>query len=1300
MAATLDLGALSYTMKIKKDGSWSSGFSDAEGDLKNYQEKVKQADEINKTFESSMKGFASSLSATGTSFENIDAKLKLWFMDNKESASAIDINNKAIDSNKAKMAELDEQLTKGNTILKETSTVFGESSEQYKKVENSIVGLEISYKELEEENRRLATSNKEMEESANPSFFDRLKSSVTGVGTGTEEVAEKGKKSSGILSSAFGSVKNVVMNTAIPIMAGMGLQSLIDKATASQQALGQMNTVLNSTHGAAGMTRDALLNLASSQAQVTTYSKGANVATENLLLTFTNIGSKTFPQALTAVNDMSTALGQDTKESAIQLGKALNDPVKGITALSRVGVSFTDQQKNQIAAMEKAGNVAGAQGVILQELQKEFGGSAEAAGKTFGGQLSILKNQLFSVGTSIMSQLMPPLTSFMTMINAHMPQIQSIVSSVINGISTTFKTLGPIVLAIGQDILKIATNIFPQFSSSSGNLGKTLLDLAKGGLTVVKDILDWIAQHGEVVRLAIVGIGTAVAGLKIASKVLEIKSSIDKLREGISGLNGLSKIGGILSNIFKLPPQALLIVGIITAIALVATLIITHWGPISNFFKNLWKDVTNVTSSAWNGIKSFFSGLWTWISNFFKQWGTVILAVIAPFIGVPLLIIQHWSQIKGQLSSIWNGLKAVASSAFNGIKSAIMTVITPIVNGVISLFNKLKPGLTNIFNGVKTVISSIWDGIKTIFLGAILLIIDLVTGNFTQLATDAKSIWTKLGTDLSTIWNTITTAVTTIFNALITFFTGLWSSITTVASTAWNTFYTTVTTIIQKVVTDAKTIFNGIITFFQGLPSTLETAGSDMFSALKNGISSILSTLGSFVQTGFNAVIDFFTGLPSKFLTFGSNMISSLSSGISSVIGTISGVISNGFNGAISFLESLPGKALTWGKDFIDGLIKGITGSVGAIGNAVSGIGDKIRSFLHFSVPDEGPLTDYESWMPDFMKGLSQGIEKNKHLVTDAVKNLAGNVRVGMNLDPAIAGVSTNIKDTNTINNSDGNKQPIQLQLVLGNGKEIASYLVDDINSIQGTVQIKRNRQTIGGNSMDGFTFNGQHNFKDWGLIMESKSILPPPKIKILDTIPYMNSVLDFSTVGSGGEIVYDTRTITVKVALLCYTREELYTVYSQILGWLMDSGKSQLTFDFMTEYFFLAEVNDAPSFDEFVAANGEMEIKFTCESFKYSVDYMGDDIWDTFNFLTDYTQYSNTFTITGPTTVVMNNNGRLITPVINVDTSMTVTYGGQTYNLVAGDNIPYGLKLLNGENDLVFNGNGTAKIIFRWEAL
>jgi hypothetical protein len=129
-------------------------------------------------------------------------------------------------------------------------------------------------------------------------------------------------------------------------------------------------------------------------------------------LTFTNIGAAggIFDQAtLTALN-MSQALGQDLTSSAMQLGKALNNPVDGITALTRVGVTFTEQQKEQIKAMTEAGNIAGAQTVILAELNKEFGGSALAAGSTFSGALEILKNKFGEVQEKIGAAFLPALT--------------------------------------------------------------------------------------------------------------------------------------------------------------------------------------------------------------------------------------------------------------------------------------------------------------------------------------------------------------------------------------------------------------------------------------------------------------------------------------------------------------------------------------------------------------------------------------------------------------------------------------------------------------------------------------------------------------------------------------------------------------------------------------------------------------------------------------------------------------------------------------------------------------------------
>ena len=104
------------------------------------------------------------------------------------------------------------------------------------------------------------------------------------------------------------------------------------------------------------------------------------------------------------------------------------------------------------------------------------------------------------------------------------------------------------------------------------------------------------------------------------------------------------------------------------------------------------------------------------------------------------------------------------------------------------------------------------------------------------------------------------------------------------------------------------------------------------------------------------------------------------------------------FNKIKEFITGFAKNAFEWGKDLVMGLVNGIKNCIGAVGDAVKSVADKIKSFLHFSVPDEGPLTEYESWMPDFMKGLAKGIEKSKGLVADAVDGLAADMVISPNV--------------------------------------------------------------------------------------------------------------------------------------------------------------------------------------------------------------------------------------------------------------------------------------------------------------
>ena len=230
-----------------------------------------------------------------------------------------------------------------------------------------------------------------------------------------------------------------------------------------------------------------------------------------------------------------------------------------------------------------------------------------------------------------------------------------------------------------------------------------------------------------------------------------------------------------------------------------------------------------------------------------------------------------------------------------------------------------------------------------------------------------------------------------------------------------------------------------------------------------------------------------------------------------------------------------------------------------------------------------------------------------------------------------------------------------------------------------------------------GVTFNDIHN-NDINVVMHSKSIQSPAKKKVKDTVPFMNGSYDFSTIGSNGEIVYSEREITIVFGLPAETKEQLQVLYSKTLEWLVDVGRQKLIFDVMTDYYFLAEVESTTSFEETMAF-GKLEVKFVADCFKRSINYVGSDIWDTFNFEEDYLEDSG-YDIIGSKTITIHNPGRSVRPVITCSTPMTLIQNGKTFNLSVGDNKLYGFYLTNSANILAINGTGRIDFTFRKESI
>lgn len=235
----------------------------------------------------------------------------------------------------------------------------------------------------------------------------------------TTETSSKGasKGIAGVIGDAIGI--SPAMLTAAGALGGMAveLRRVISAAAEAEVVDAKLNAVIKSTGGVAGVTKEAIDNYAKEMVRLAGVEDDVYKTAASVMLTFTKIGDNVFPDAMKAALDMTTVMGGDLQSAVVQLGKALNDPIEGVTALRRVGVSFNDAQMDVIKSLVASNDLLGAQKMILKELQTEFGGAAEAAGSTFTGQVSKLKATLGELEESLGAMLIPTLTRFVELMN-------------------------------------------------------------------------------------------------------------------------------------------------------------------------------------------------------------------------------------------------------------------------------------------------------------------------------------------------------------------------------------------------------------------------------------------------------------------------------------------------------------------------------------------------------------------------------------------------------------------------------------------------------------------------------------------------------------------------------------------------------------------------------------------------------------------------------------------------------------------------------------------------------------------
>ena len=491
------------------------------------------------------------------------------------------------------------------------------------------------------------------------------------------------------------------------------------------------------------------------------------------------------------------------------------------------------------------------------------------------------------------------------------------------------------------DIEKL-NNAINNCDGTAERMAETMQDNLAGQLTILKSQLEELAiSIGEI----------------LMPSIRQIVGWIQGLVDWLNGLDeGTKKVIVTVALLAAALGPVLIVVGkVVGAVGTILTVVPKIAGAVS-------------------GVVGFVSGtVVPALSAVVAAIGWVPIA-IAAVIGVVVLLYNKCEWFRDAVNAVWAQVRDFFVSAWEVICSFFTETIPAAWEALVSFFEGIPAWWSGLWQSVGDFFGNVWTGMmeNPVLAG----IVDMIRSLWENLSAALQGIWQGIQTAASGAWELIKNVILGPVLLLIDLVTGNFTKLKEDALHIWTNIQQIVGSAVQGLVEHVSILLSGLRDFMGNLWSAVSSAAASAWNGLKNLVVSTASNLKQSAVEAFRAMV----------------------SGIGSALGSLGSVVQDGFRSAIGFITSLPGRALQWGMDFINGIAEGIRSAVGNVVSAVSDVADKIRSFLHFSVPDEGPLTDYESWMPDFMGGLARGIEKSRGLVRKAVEGVAGDMVVSPKL--------------------------------------------------------------------------------------------------------------------------------------------------------------------------------------------------------------------------------------------------------------------------------------------------------------
>ena len=737
------------------------------------------------------------------------------------------------------------------------------------------------------------------------------------------------------------------------------------------------------------------------------------------------------------------SLGYSAEDSAIAIGLMANAGIKSSQAGTALRSAITNLAKptdTVASAMEQYGiSLTDSSGKmyslreLMEQLRQKLGGlseaeQAQAAASLFGkeamsGMLAIINGSP---------------ADFEKLSNAI-----DTCSDTVDGYNGTTEKMA----AVMQDNLAGQVTILKsQLEELAISFSDILMPTIRSIVSRIQELVDKLNQLDPQTKETIVKIALVAAALgpmlvvlgKTISSVGTVFSAVSKLPALFSTVQGgIGAITGALG--VSLGPLLAIIAAVAALVAAFVHLwktndefksnIIAIWEQIKSTFTGLTQGITDrlnalgfdfesftdVLKAAWdrlcNLLAPIFEGVFQNISNIFSEFTGVLLGLLDVLIG---LFAGDWEQcwdgIKGIFTSIWNfvvntfrnimnTLKGIADVVLGWFGTSWNEVWTSIKDFFVNTWNSISTFFTGIITGIRDFFVNIWTGIYTFFSNIFNAIYTVVSTVFQTIYNTIMTVWNSIYETIAPLLDAFKYLFETIFQAIHIIISNVMDWISEKISAIWNAIVSFLTPILEGIKNTFTTIWNAIKSVIDTVLGAIQSVITSVWNAIYGFLSPILNSIKSVVSSVWDSISSKISSIMSTIKSTISSIWDSIKSAVSTKVSGVKTAIQDGFQAAVDWIKGLASDAWNWGADIISGIIDGIKSMINNLADTVTGVADTIRDFLHFSVPDKGPLTDYESWMPDFMKGLADGIDKSKKYVEKAVGGVAKAMQLTMDSD-------------------------------------------------------------------------------------------------------------------------------------------------------------------------------------------------------------------------------------------------------------------------------------------------------------